>query len=93
MPGYVSFVSLPGERGTIEECPSWQAFRLLRHRCRGPCSPISTGPFPLHAVEVVDLDDDLVAAGGVQPTGARLRALFSPGVRARFGRPTHMTNL
>ncbi|MDT5129564.1 MAG: uncharacterized protein QOH54_5208 [Mycobacterium sp.] len=49
-------------------------------------------PFPLHAAEVVELDDDLVAAGGVRPTGERLRALFSPGVRARFGRPTHMTN-
>jgi uncharacterized protein YqjF (DUF2071 family) len=49
-------------------------------------------PFPLHSAEVVDLDDDLVAAGGVRPTGERLRALFSPGVRARFGRPTHMTN-
>jgi uncharacterized protein YqjF (DUF2071 family) len=54
--------------------------------------PNEHGPFPLHAAEVVDLDDDLVAAGGVQPTGERLRALFSPGVRARFGRPTHMTN-
>jgi uncharacterized protein YqjF (DUF2071 family) len=54
--------------------------------------PNEHGPFPLHAAEVVDLDDDLVAAGGVRPTGERLRALFSPGVRARFGRPTHMTN-
>jgi uncharacterized protein YqjF (DUF2071 family) len=54
--------------------------------------PNEHGPFPLHAAEVVDLDDDLVAAGGVRPTGKRLRALFSPGVRARFGRPTHMTN-
>lgn len=49
-------------------------------------------PFPLRAAEVVDLDDDLVAAAGVQPTGKRLRALFTPGVRARFGRPTHVTS-
>jgi uncharacterized protein YqjF (DUF2071 family) len=54
--------------------------------------PYEHGPFPLHAAEVVDLDDDLVPASGVRPTGERLRALFSPGVRARFGRPTHMTN-
>jgi uncharacterized protein len=44
-------------------------------------------PFPLREAEVVDLDDELVAAAGVQPTGERLRALYSPGVRARFGRP------
>jgi len=54
--------------------------------------PNEHGPFPLHAAEVVDLDDDLVPASGVRPTGERLRALFSPGVRARFGRPTHMSN-
>jgi len=54
--------------------------------------PNEHGPFPLHAAELVDLDDDLVPASGVRPTGERLRALFSPGVRARFGRPTHMTN-
>ena len=44
-------------------------------------------PFPLREAEVVDLDDQLVAAAGVRPTGERLRALYSPGVRARFGRP------
>jgi len=45
-------------------------------------------PFPLQSAEVVELDDDLVAASGVRPAGERLRALSSPGVRARFGRPT-----
>jgi uncharacterized protein YqjF (DUF2071 family) len=45
-------------------------------------------PWPLHSAEIVELDDDLLAASGVQPTGERLRALFSPGVRTRFGRPT-----
>ncbi|MDT5066625.1 MAG: uncharacterized protein QOK02_2780 [Mycobacterium sp.] len=54
--------------------------------------PNEHAPFPLHAAEVVDLDDDLVAAGGMRPTGERLRVLFSPGVRARFGRPTNVTN-
>jgi uncharacterized protein YqjF (DUF2071 family) len=54
--------------------------------------PNEHGPFPLHAAEVVDLDDDLVPASGARPTGEPLRALFSPGVRARFGRPTHVSN-
>jgi uncharacterized protein YqjF (DUF2071 family) len=45
-------------------------------------------PFPLRAADVVDLDDELVAAGGVRTAGVRLRALYSRGVRARFGRPS-----
>jgi uncharacterized protein YqjF (DUF2071 family) len=45
-------------------------------------------PFPLRAADVVDLDDELVAAAGVRTAGVRLRALYSPGVRARFGRPS-----
>jgi uncharacterized protein YqjF (DUF2071 family) len=44
-------------------------------------------PWPLRAAEVLELDDELLAASGVQPAGERLRALFSPGVRTRFGRP------
>ena len=30
----------------------------------------------------------MVAASGVRPAGEPLRALYSPGVRTRFGRPT-----
>ena len=45
-------------------------------------------PFPFRAAEVLELTDDLVAAAGVTPTGERLRALYSPGVRASFGRPS-----
>jgi uncharacterized protein YqjF (DUF2071 family) len=44
-------------------------------------------PFPLHSAEMLELDTDLVSAGGVPLAGAPMRALFSPGVRARFGRP------
>jgi uncharacterized protein YqjF (DUF2071 family) len=44
-------------------------------------------PFPFHSADVIEIDDDLVAASGVRPLGEPLRALFSPGVRARFGRP------
>jgi uncharacterized protein YqjF (DUF2071 family) len=45
-------------------------------------------PFPLCSAEVLECRDELVAAAGVEPTGERLRALYSPGVRARFGRPS-----
>jgi uncharacterized protein len=41
----------------------------------------------LRAAEVVELSDELLEAGQVRPAGDRLRALFSPGVRTRFGRP------
>jgi uncharacterized protein len=43
--------------------------------------------WPLRSAEIVDLDDELRDAGGVAVAGERLRALFSPGVHARFGRP------
>ena len=49
--------------------------------------PNEHGPWPLQAAELVDLDDDLAPASGVQPAGDPLRVLYSPGVRARFGRP------
>ena len=44
-------------------------------------------PWPLRAAQVLELDDDLLDASGVRPAGERLRALYSPGVRTRFGRP------
>ena len=44
-------------------------------------------PWPLHAADIIELDDELLDASGVQPAGDRLRALFSPCVRTRFGRP------
>jgi uncharacterized protein len=43
--------------------------------------------WPLHSAEVVELRDELLAASAVTPAGDCLRALHSPGVRARFGRP------
>jgi len=49
--------------------------------------PNDHGPWPLHAADVVELSDELVQASQVRPAGDRLRALFSPGVRTRFGRP------
>lgn len=43
--------------------------------------------WPLYAAEIGDLRDDLVNASGIGVAGARLPAMFSPGVAARFGRP------
>lgn len=50
--------------------------------------PNEHGPWPLRAAHLVDLEDDLLSAAGVRPAGEPMRALFSPGVRTRFGRPT-----
>jgi uncharacterized protein len=44
-------------------------------------------PWQLHVAEIVELSDDLVTAAEAVPAGEPLRALFSPGVHARFGRP------
>jgi len=49
--------------------------------------PNEHATWPLQTAEIVELDDDLVAAAGISFAGPRLRALFSPGVHARFGRP------
>jgi len=43
--------------------------------------------WPLYAAEIEDLRDDLITASGTAVAGARLPAMFSPGVAARFGRP------
>lgn len=50
--------------------------------------PNAHAPFRLHTAEPVELDDDLVAAADVEVSGDLLRTLYSPGVRARFGRPS-----
>jgi uncharacterized protein YqjF (DUF2071 family) len=49
--------------------------------------PVAHKLWLLQAAEVDELDDELLGASGVRPAGERLRALFSPGVRTRFGRP------
>ncbi len=50
--------------------------------------PNEHGPWPLRSAEVLELDDDLVAAAGIEVGSGRLPALFSPGVQARLGRPS-----
>jgi uncharacterized protein YqjF (DUF2071 family) len=52
--------------------------------------PIAHPMWPLHTADVDELDDELIAAAGIKGVGPRLRALFSPGVRVRFGRPSRV---
>ncbi|WP_375491401.1 YqjF family protein [uncultured Jatrophihabitans sp.] len=49
--------------------------------------PNRHGRWPLYAADIVQLADGLVDAAGVPMAGAPLRALWSPGVRARFSWP------
>lgn len=44
--------------------------------------------WPLHRAELLECDEDLVAAGGLPaPAGDPISVLYSPGVPVRFGRP------
>jgi hypothetical protein len=76
----------------VEPTPleTWLTARWGAHTRKGGRTwwiPNAHEPFPFRSADVLVLDDELVAAGGVEPTGERLRALYSPGVRASFGRP------
>ncbi|MDT7783668.1 MAG: uncharacterized protein QOF58_2087, partial [Pseudonocardiales bacterium] len=45
--------------------------------------------WPLHEAELLELEDDLVAASGLEaPQGPPVSVLHSPGVPVRFGVPT-----
>lgn len=46
--------------------------------------------WPLHRAELLECDEDLVAAAGLTaPLGDPVSVLYSPGVPVRFGRPSH----
>lgn len=49
-------------------------------------APVDHPAWPLHRAEVLELDDDLVAAAGLRVQGPP-HALWSPGVPVRIGRP------
>ncbi|WP_179466731.1 YqjF family protein [Mycolicibacterium vinylchloridicum] len=49
--------------------------------------PNEHDPWPLRSAQLLDLDDELVAAAGVGTAGELLRVLYSPGMRTTFGRP------
>lgn len=52
--------------------------------------PNAHDAWPLHEARILDLHDDLLAASGVSTEGELIRALYSPGVNARFGRPSRV---
>ena len=55
--------------------------------------PNTHGPWPLRSAEVLELDDDLVAAAGLGPfarTTPPTSVLFSEGVRTTFGFPQRL---
>jgi uncharacterized protein YqjF (DUF2071 family) len=49
--------------------------------------PNTHPPWSLYRARVTMLDDELVAAAGIRVSGPPDSVLFSPGVRAQFGRP------
>jgi uncharacterized protein YqjF (DUF2071 family) len=52
--------------------------------------PNEHGEWPLHQAELLDLDESLMAAAGLDPAAALPESvLFSPGVAARFGAPLY----
>lgn len=51
-------------------------------------TPNEHDAWPLHAATVTTLADDLLEASGVPTAGPALKAMWSPGVRTRFGVPT-----
>lgn len=65
----------------------WGMF--TRHGGKTVWVPNEHEPWRLHAAELLDLDDELVAAAGLPGIVDRRpdSVLFSPGVTTRFGRP------
>jgi len=58
-----------------------------RFRGRTLYVPNTHTAWPLYQAKVTHLEDQLVAAAGINVTGPPESALFSPGVRTQFGRP------
>lgn len=52
-------------------------------------APVDHEPWPLHAAELLDLQDDLVATAGLRVEGPP-HVMWSPGVTVRIGRPTRL---
>jgi uncharacterized protein len=77
-------VTRTGDRITYTSVRRWP-----QHGLRSRLSVVIGDPVEptLRAAEITDIADDLLPASGIQPAGPRLRALFFPGVRARFGCP------
>lgn len=80
-----------GEKVDPEPLEIWLTARWGAHTRRAGRTwwiPNEHAQWPLREAQIVELDDDLLPASGVRPRGGPLRALYSPGVRTRFGRPS-----
>ena len=80
-----------GERYAADELSlyltaRWGLFSRF-HGGRTAWAPVHHGPWPLHRARLLDLEEDLVAAAGLEVSGAP-HVLWSPGVDVRIGRPT-----
>lgn len=49
--------------------------------------PNTHEPWPLYEADVLELEDELMAAAGIEVEGPPESRLYSPGVRTQFGRP------
>jgi len=79
-----------GETVTPTSLETWLTSRWGAHTRKAGRTwwvPNEHDPWLLQAAALLDLDDDLVAAGGVRTAAEPLRVLYSPGMRTRFGRP------
>ena len=65
----------------------WGLFST-RYGGRTAIAPVDHPAWPLHAAELLELTDDLVAAAGLPAPAGPPHVLWSPGVRVRIGRPT-----
>ena len=83
-------VARPGERIEADPLADFLTARWGMFTARGGTRfhPNAHDPWPLHAAELLELDDELVAAAGLPGVTARPpdSVLFSPGVVTRFGR-------
>ena len=80
----------PGEPVEPTPLETWLTARWGAHTRKAGRTwwvPNEHEPWPLRSATIFELTDELLAASGVQPAGERLRALYSPGVHTRFGRP------
>ena len=63
-----------------------------RFRGRTLYVPNTHTAWPLYRAQVTHLEDQLVAAAGINVTGPPESVLFSPGVSTQFGRPRVLNN-
>ncbi|ULN41644.1 DUF2071 domain-containing protein [Mycolicibacterium crocinum] len=80
----------PGETVEPTALETWLTARWGAHTRKAGRTwwvPNQHEPWPLQSAQVVDLDDELVAAAGVRTAGEPLRVLYSRSMRTQFGRP------